>query len=281
MQLLVCDLDNTLYDWVSYFVPSLYAMIEEASKVSGIPENELVADMQKVHQKHKDVEHPFSLIETNVIKNRYAGLSDEAIALELNSAFYAFNRSRKKNLCLYEGVDRTLACIKEKGIKIAAHTESRFHSVIDRLTRLNIEKYFDNVYCLQRTEFSRPYKTPPNNRYYSVLNHRIKELLHRQRKPSPDVLIEICRSQGIEPSRAVYIGDSIIKDVAMANSAGVFSVWAKYGTSFDRGLYEKLVKVSHWSVEDIEREMKLKEDFCNEKPMAIADEFSDILSYIL
>ena len=33
--LLVCDLDNTLYDCVAYFVPSFYAMVDAATSIMG------------------------------------------------------------------------------------------------------------------------------------------------------------------------------------------------------------------------------------------------------
>ena len=51
-----------------------------------------------------------------------------------------------------------------------------------------------------------------------------------------------------------YIGDSLAKDVKMARAAGCFAIWAKYGVSRDEDMYAKLVKISHWSEDDIARD---------------------------
>ncbi|WP_156898637.1 HAD hydrolase-like protein [Bradyrhizobium erythrophlei] len=51
-----------------------------------------------------------------------------------------------------------------------------------------------------------------------------------------------------------YIGDSLAKDVKMARAAGCFAIWAKYGVSKDEDMYAKLVKISHWSEDDIARD---------------------------
>lgn len=66
-RLLVCDLDNTLYDWVSYFVPSFYAMINSAVKITGCDREILLDDMRAVHRNYGDSEQPFALLETETI----------------------------------------------------------------------------------------------------------------------------------------------------------------------------------------------------------------------
>jgi phosphoglycolate phosphatase len=45
----------------------------------------------------------------------------------------------------------------------------------------------------------------------------------------------------------------------MAESAGVFAIWAKYGAFHQQEEYEKLVRVSHWTEQDVMRERELKE----------------------
>ena len=39
LKVLVCDLDNTLYDWVGFFVPALYAMVDETVRIWGAIES--------------------------------------------------------------------------------------------------------------------------------------------------------------------------------------------------------------------------------------------------
>lgn len=51
-----------------------------------------------------------------------------------------------------------------------------------------------------------------------------------------------------------YIGDSLAKDVLMAKRAGCFAIWAKYGTKIAPERYDGLVRISHWTTDDIVRE---------------------------
>jgi len=46
---------------------------------------------------------------------------------------------------------------------------------------------------------------------------------------------------------AAYVGDSLIKDVAMAQTAGVIDVFARYGDVRNRPGYALLRRVTHWS----------------------------------
>src|ERR1700737_3268202 len=70
-RLLICDLDNTLYDWVGYFVPSFYAMVDEAVRITGCDRETLLDDFRRVHQAREDSEQPFALLETETIKQIY------------------------------------------------------------------------------------------------------------------------------------------------------------------------------------------------------------------
>ena len=141
-KLLVCDLDNTLYDWVSYFVAAFYAMVDEAVRVTGCDRERLLDDLRTVHRYHHDSEHPFSLLETEMVQVLFPGQSKKEIARRLDSAFHAFNASRKENLRLYPGVRGALEALSRSGITIVAHTESKLYSVVDRLTRLGLVDFF-------------------------------------------------------------------------------------------------------------------------------------------
>ena len=47
----------------------------------------------------------------------------------------------------------------------------------------------------------------------------------------------------------------------MARKAGVRSVWCRIPTDNPPGLYEKLMRISHWSKEDCEREEQYKREW--------------------
>ena len=80
------------------------------------------------------------------------------------------------------------------------------------------------------------------------------ELPANENKPDPAVLHDIAKTETTVLSSIAYIGDSISKDVLMAKRAGCFAIWAKYGVRRDPAMYEKLVRISHWTDADIARE---------------------------
>jgi hypothetical protein len=67
ISLVITDLDNTVYDWLTAFVPAFYAMVREAAPLIGVDEEELLDELQAVHRKHGDSEHPFALLETRAV----------------------------------------------------------------------------------------------------------------------------------------------------------------------------------------------------------------------
>jgi FMN phosphatase YigB (HAD superfamily) len=277
-KLLVCDLDNTLYDWVAYFVASFYAMVDVVVKLTGCDRETLLDDLREVHRKYHDSEHPFSLLETKSIIDLFPGKSRKEIAVELDEALHAFNSTRKKTLRTHPFVHEVLATLRSHGIQIVAHSESKLHAVVDRLRRLSLVDYFALIYCRERTNIEHPYRDSTVKWPGDFPMAKVIELSHHQQKPDPSVLLEICSNAGVSPSDAAYVGDSIARDILMAREADVFSIWAAYGARHDPDSYEKLVRISHWTVEDVEREKWLTETAASIKPDFVAENsFTDIL----
>lgn len=271
IKLLVCDLDNTLYDWVAYFVPSFYAMVDEVVKISGCDREQLLDDFREVHVKHHDSEHPFALLETRTIQNRYQNLSRKELARVMDPAFHAFNSRRKVCLKPYLGVHETLDVLSTSGVKLVAHTESKLYGALDRLNRLDLLKHFSKIYCRERAHSMHPDPERANSFWDRLSNHTIHELPLSERKPNPKLLLDICKDEGVEPIEVAYLGDSMSHDMLMAKSAGITSIWAKYGTSHNLDDYAKLVRISHWDKQDIIREAELKKQSVDIKVDAILE----------
>lgn len=281
IELLVCDLDNTLYDWVGYFVPSFYAMIEKVIEITGCDKEVLLDDFQKVHQRHHDSEHPFALLETDIVKSIFADCSHDEVLNVLDPAFYAFNSMRKQTLRLHDGVAETLRRLSDRQIQIVAHTEGKLFAVIDRLRRLDIEHFFSSIYCRERPVSRHPDEEAAKIWLEAFPLYKVTELGNHQQKPDPTVLLEICSKESVSPSEVGYVGDSVARDILMANRAGVFSIWAKYGAQHDRDDYARLVRISHWTDEDVEREIRLKEEARGVAPSFIAkNSFREVLKAI-
>ncbi|WP_372571440.1 HAD family hydrolase [Ruegeria jejuensis] len=280
-RLLICDLDNTLYDWVGYFVVSFYDMIEKMVEISGCDKEALLDDFRSVHRKHHDSEHPFALLETETVRRLHPKATVQEIAKIYDPAFHAFNSSRKRNLTLYPGVMSALKVLHASGVTLVAHTESKLFSATGRMQRLQLTKYFSRLYCREASASLNPaagsYSMPLDN----FPRNRISELSHHQRKPNVQVVKEICEVEGVATSDAAYVGDSIARDIMMANDAGIFSIWAKYGSYSSKSDYQKLVRISHWSDEDVVRERFLAHKAKDARPNAVlCNSFDEILDHI-
>jgi FMN phosphatase YigB (HAD superfamily) len=269
-RLLVCDLDNTLYDWVSYFVPSFYQMIDRAVEITGCDRDKLLDDLRAVHRRHGDSEQPFAILETETIRSIYRGVPLGDVARALDPAFHAFNSARSDNLKLHPQVRETLDLLEASGIKLVAHTESKLYGAVDRLRRLELTCYFSRIYCRQRSVSPHPDDTRSLRWLDNFPMGKVVEVSHDRSKPNPDVLLEICADEGVSADAAAYVGDSIARDVLMAKRAGVYAIWAAYGAEHSSAMYSALVRVSHWTTEDIVNEQELKKEAMTIKPDYVA-----------
>jgi FMN phosphatase YigB (HAD superfamily) len=106
VKLTVFDLDNTLYDWVSYFVPAFGAMVQVLVNEHGADEAELLASLQRVHQAQGTTEYAFALSELDLLH----GIEESATANGERShpAIAAFRREADRRLRAYDDVPRSL-----------------------------------------------------------------------------------------------------------------------------------------------------------------------------
>jgi phosphoglycolate phosphatase len=268
IRLVVTDLDNTLYDWYGAFVPAFYAMVNAASQLVGVGEDELLDDLRGVHRRHANSEHPFALLETHAIESRFPRLTKQELRAHLDPAFHAFNRARKGGLKLYAGVREVLEELGRLHIPVVGYTDARVVNSLSRLRKLSIQPLLDRLYApamVVETEETQE------------LNEKFVRLLPPgDRKPNPQTLRDICLEYGITPDETVYIGDSLVRDIYMAKSAGVHAAWARYGTLYDKTLWPKLVRVTHWTDADVEREQVLRREAEGTQPDSVLDSFTDI-----
>src|SRR4051794_27329890 len=58
-RLVLVDLDNTLYDWVRFFVPSMLAMAREICRELSVDEASVLRELRAVYARHGSVEYAF------------------------------------------------------------------------------------------------------------------------------------------------------------------------------------------------------------------------------
>jgi FMN phosphatase YigB (HAD superfamily) len=277
-KLLITDLDNTLYDWVSFFTASFQGMVGELTQLLDTPEDTILNEFKSVHQKYGNSEQPFAVLELPSVRNRFRGLSRNEIVKRIDPALHRFNSVRKRTLALYQGTAETLADLQQEGVKIVGHTEAVLANSYWRIRALGIEEYFSRLYTLEGKD---AIHISPETRWTDPPKGFITVVPRDERKPNPRLLADICRHEGADPGTTYYLGDSLVRDVAMAKEAGVTAIWARYGTKYDPDCWKYLVRITHWTDEDVARESNLKAKFGSVIPDYAIDSFSELKSIVL
>ncbi len=278
MKMLITDLDNTLYDWISFFTKSFQAMVAELSIQTNVDKCQLLKEFKNVHQKYRNTELPYAIFEIPTVKRLYPNLSRKRLVEVLDKPLHAFNSARKQHLKTYESVESTLEYLVSKGFKIIGHTEAIMENGFYRLQKLDIDKFFSKLYVLEGETIGHP--NPKRKKELEPKEGFVEKLPIEEKKPNPDVLLDICFREGALVENTWYVGDSLIKDILMANKAGVKSIWARYGSNYDRNLWDYLVKVSHWTPQDVKQEAILREKNNEIEPDFIIDAFSEIIQIV-
>ena len=81
------------------------------------------------------------------------------------------------------------------------------------------------------------------------------------------------------PSETVYVGDSLMKDIAMAQDVGVFDVLTEYGAVHDPSAYRLLQQVSHWNEDDVQREIRISARPHVQPSYILKDRFDEIFDF--
>jgi len=256
--LLVTDLDNTLFDWFAIWYGSFDPMLQEILRISGVPKEKLLEEIRVVHQRRGTSEYSGLLLELPSLTKLHPG---EDLGEVYASAIAAFREGRKNTMRLYPRVMDTLTAVKKAGIQIIGYTESRaFYSAL-RLRWFELDGVIDVLYSPADHEFPAGItrddlrKRPPET--YELQKTEARHTPKGHLKPDIEILATIVEESGCNRSEVVYVGDSLIKDVAMAKDLGVSDVWAEYGVSQDKDGYDLLRSVSHWTQADVDREREI------------------------
>lgn len=278
ISLVVTDLDNTLYDWVTFFVSSFYRMVDSATELLGVERETLLDQLQAVHKHYHDSEYPFALLETEIVRARFAGSTRLELKQRLDPAFHAFNEARDQSLRLYSHVHETLAHLRSAGTVVVGHTEASAPNAFFRLRKLECLPFVSRLYALEHLGEDHP--VIEKNLRFQDDRERVHFLRADQRKPNPAILLTICQEYGVSPFEVLYVGDSISRDIGMAKEAGTWSAFAEYGLRYDKTLWTKLVRVTHWSDEDVRRNEEARRMYAHVKPdVVLNDHFGQILEH--
>ena len=232
-------------------------MLDVLERKIGVAREVLLGEIKQVHQTHSTVEYAFLIDTLPSLKGQVPRATPQKYHAE---AIRAYRVARAKSLRLYPGVAETLRKLKAKGCVLIGYTESMESYSNYRMRNLGLDLLLDYLYAPADHELPDGFRRE-GNRKYPFPNHRLRKTKNRhtpkgETKPNPDLLLAMIDEVGGEKDSTVYIGDSLVKDVGMAQKIGVADVWAKYGVPQQREEYELLRRVTHWSDEVVHREKR-------------------------
>jgi phosphoglycolate phosphatase-like HAD superfamily hydrolase len=251
-RLLITDVDNTLFDWQEVWYQTFSAMIRQVLLISGVGEERLYAECSAIHQKYGTSEYSQVLGELPCLQELYG----DKIYDHMEPAIAAFRDARRDALRLYPGVLETLEALKIRGVVVAAFTESKAFYTNYRFRKLGLDGPISFIYSPHDHETK---ADVASLRKYDPEQYELKHSIHRftpdgEIKPNLKILNTIVKELGFRNDETVYLGDNVLKDVYMAQQAGITDVHAAYGASQHRPEYALLRKVTHWTAEMVERE---------------------------
>lgn len=279
IKIVVCDLDNTVYDWVSYYVPAFDALIAELERSAGVDERALLASFQRAHQAHGTSEYAFVLSELDVLRDA------EALAARsggLHPAIAAFRREARLRLRLYPGVRETLRALRAQHRTVAAYTDAMTAYADARIAQLGLTDLVDEL--IATADHPVPPGALDSLSYFPIAQFSQRsavkhmELPGHLRKPNPEALLALLDRYDAHPEEAMYVGDSLTRDISMAQAGGLHDVYAAYGRSYSPDLWARLVRVTHWTNEDVQREQRLAETPIT--PTHTVSSFSELLGLV-
>ena len=279
ISLLVTDLDNTLWDWFHAWHASFDPMLDKLVVLSGVPRDQLEREIRVVHQRRGTTEYSFLLNELPSLQESAGGQDPMT---RYDEAMHVLNAERKRCTQLYPGVLETLKTIKSRGVQVVAYTEALAFWTQWRIKHTGLDGILDVLYSAPDHDFPVGLDLAQLRRYspshYEMRETRPEPVPRGIVKPNERILRTILSSTGCSPQETVYVGDSLMKDVAMAQAVGVHDAYASYGFVQDRPEYGLLQRVSHWPEADVRLEQQISRE-PHVTPSTVLSSFGELLRY--
>lgn len=256
-RLLVVDLDDTLWTWFDAWHQSFSVFLAQLVELSGLSEPELIAAIQPLHRKRGTTEYSWLIDELDLLENAVPeGMSRRDY---YDPAVHAQNSARKATTVLYPGVRETLERLQAIGTTVVGYTESLAFWTRWRIERTGLDGLLAELYSSEDHD-SPAGVVPRDRRHNPTSDYVLEKTIHKhvpagETKPNPVILQQIIDEHGVTSAETVYVGDSLMKDVKMAQAVGAIDVLAAYGVRKNDDRYKLLQLVSHWDDATIAREM--------------------------
>ena len=137
----------------------------------------------------------------------------DCLSIDTLQAISIFDDAKYRVLHPYSGIPEVLSTLKSEGYLLGLVTDAHTTSANVRLEKTNLVQYFDAIVGFDTTGYKKPHHAP----FECVL----------------DML-------NCKPYEAMYIGDSLRRDVGPAEGVGMIAVHARYGFTGDYTFIPKL-----------------------------------------
>ncbi len=239
-QLVITDLDNTLYNWIDYFAPCFRAMVAALEQRTKVGEEELFRQFREVYARYKDPEYSRAPYELELLRHECRERRDQLA----HAAFAAFTRARRHHLSAYPSVLNTLRWLKLRNVTIIGVSNAPVREVLLRIRYLRIHGFLDSLVAWQGVSA---------NDYYAAVNIARRSLIDLHvlsdgfRKPNVKAYFIPLAAHGHFDRRTVWvIGDSITIDLFPAQQIGARTAWARYGQNFQSENFETISRLTFW-----------------------------------
>lgn len=230
-QLVITDVDNTLYDFGCYYEAGLRGLVSAAVSLLPMSEGQILHALRSVYERRGSIEYPFALEEFPEV----VALPPEDRPAAIYAMVGAFWAEAAQALVPYPGVVAALRTLSADGVDVVAFTDAPIHEAVRRLRGLGIDKYLSGVVATQwfgprsrSTAVMRVYDVPGMARVPRRLR-LVGRLRDDERKPNPATFARIAALFEVDAPQVTVIGDSPARDLAPAAALGMRPVWARYG----------------------------------------------------
>lgn len=276
----ITDIDNTLFDWVELWYKSFDALLNQLAVESGVDRAILEAETRQIFIRHRTSEYGLLLYELPSLRAQCA-LAE--IPHAYHKSIAAYREAYRTSIFLYPTVFATLQTLRTHGCRIVAYTESLPLYTIPRMKYLGLDKVIDYLYCPPDEEISTGNALEqlhkPEAEDLALEYTECREVPSCHRKPDPEVLRTILNDLGVCVGQAVYVGDNLMKDIDMAQRAGVRDVYAQYGAVRASSKYRFLQRMSHWTDDDVQRDRCIYEQRQVQPTYVLTRTFSQLLEH--
>jgi putative hydrolase of the HAD superfamily len=197
------DLDDTLHDDTEAYRSAAADVAQEIALAHGVaPDRVLAAYVAETEAFWKALSHEHLGTQLAGVRERMwqaalvaSGVDDPGLAVRCAASYLHY---RRQYLKLWPGVAELLAKLRSEGCKLGLITNGFAETHREKIELLGLSESFDAIFIADEVGMV---------------------------KPDPRLFALACERLGVEPARAVMVGDRYHRDVTGAHAAGLGTIW--------------------------------------------------------